>query len=155
MLTLDLFKNRVFSLGATSSFFTFLAGTAVFSLMPFYLQGVAGLSPGKAGLIIAPTAVLFAITGPISGRLSDKYGPRRFEFIGLGCLLTGMLTLSTISDTTPLYVIQLSLVFQGLGLEIFNPPNRSSILGTVALTRSGVATALPTMGRNTTHVTRL
>jgi EmrB/QacA subfamily drug resistance transporter len=153
MLTLDLFKNRVFSLGATSSFFTFLAGTAVFSLMPFYLQGVAGLSPGKAGLIIAPTAVLFAITGPISGRLSDKYGPRRFEFIGLGCLLTGMLTLSTISDTTPLYVIQLSLVFQGLGMGIFNPPNQSSILGTVALKRIGVATAFTNMVRNTANVT--
>ncbi|MCH7800618.1 MAG: DHA2 family efflux MFS transporter permease subunit [Chloroflexi bacterium] len=153
MLELDLFKNKIFSLGSASSFFIFLAGTAVFSLMPFYLQGVAGLSPGKAGLIIAPTAVLFAITGPISGRLSDRYGPKRFEFIGLGSLLTGMLILSTISDTTPLYVIQFALVFQGLGMGIFNPPNQSSILGTVSLSRMGVATAFTNMVRNTANVT--
>jgi EmrB/QacA subfamily drug resistance transporter len=153
MLALDLFKSKVFSLGSASSFFTFLAGTAVFSLMPFYLQGVADLSPGQAGLIIAPTAVLFAITGPISGRLSDKYGPKRFEFLGLATLLIGMLILGTISETTPLYVIQLALIFQGVGMGTFNPPNQSSVLGTVDLRRIGVATAFTNMVRNTANVT--
>jgi predicted MFS family arabinose efflux permease len=122
MLALDLFESKAFSLGSASSFFTFLAGTAVFSLMPFYLQGVAGLSPAQTGLIIAPTAVLFAITGPISGRLSDKYGPKRFEFLGLASLLAGMLILGTISESTPLYVIQLSLIFQGVGMGTLTRP---------------------------------
>ena len=153
MLALDLFKNKTFSLGSASSFFTFLAGTAVFSLMPFYLQGVADLSPGQAGLIIAPTAVLFAITGPISGRLSDRYGPKLFEFLGLASLLTGMIILSTISDTTPLFVILLALIFQGIGMGMFNPANQSSVLGTVALSRIGVATAFTNMVRNTANVT--
>ncbi|MDP6455718.1 MAG: DHA2 family efflux MFS transporter permease subunit [SAR202 cluster bacterium] len=153
MLALDLFKNKTFSLGSASSFFTFLAGTAVFSLMPFYLQGVTGLSPGQAGLVIAPTAVLFAITGPISGKLSDRYGPKRFEFLGLAFLLTGMLVLGTITESTSLYVIQLALVFQGLGMGTFNPANQSSVLGTVHLSRIGVATAFTNMVRNTANVT--
>jgi len=153
MLALDLFESKAFSLGSASSFFTFLAGTAVFSLMPFYLQGVAGLSPAQTGLIIAPTAVLFAITGPISGRLSDKYGPKSFEFLGLASLLAGMLILGTISESTSLYVIQLSLIFQGVGMGTFNPPNQSSVLATVDLSRIGVATAFTNMVRNTANVT--
>ena len=64
-----------------------------------------------------------------------------------------MMILSTISDTTPLYVIQLALVFQGVGMGTFNPPNQSSVLGTVALSRIGVATAFTNMVRNTANVT--
>lgn len=153
MLELDLFKNRLFSLGSAASFFIFLAGTAVFSLMPFYLQGVAGLSPGQTGLLIAPTMVMFAIIGPISGRLSDRHGPKRFEYVGLALLLAGMLILGTISESSRLYVILLGLIFQGAGMGTFNPPNQSSILGTVDLSRIGVATAFTNMVRNTANVT--
>ena len=153
MLELDLFKNRLFSLGSASSFFIFLAGTAVFSLMPFYLQGVAGLSPGQTGLLIAPTMVMFAIMGPISGRLSDRHGPKRFEYIGLAMLSAGMLILGTISESSRLYVILVGLIFQGAGMGTFNPPNQSSILGTVDLSKIGVATAFTNMVRNTANVT--
>ena len=153
MLKLDLFKNRIFSLGSAASFFIFLAGTAVFSLMPFYLQGVAGLSPGQTGLLIAPTMVMFAIMGPISGRLSDRYGPKRFEYLGLAMLFTGMLILGTISDSSRLNVILIGLIFQGLGMGTFNPQNQSSVLGTVDLSRIGVATAFTNMVRNTANVT--
>jgi len=153
MLELDLFKNRLFSLGSASSFFIFLAGTAVFSLMPFYLQGVAGLSPGQTGLLIAPTMVMFAIMGPISGRLSDRHGPKRFEYLGLAMLSAGMLILGTISESSRLYVILVGLIFQGTGMGTFNPPNQSSILGTVDLSKIGVATAFTNMVRNTANVT--
>ncbi|MDP6495351.1 MAG: MFS transporter, partial [Dehalococcoidia bacterium] len=153
MLELELFKNRLFSLGSAASFFIFLAGTAVFSLMPFYLQGVAGLTPGQTGLLIAPTMVMFATIGPISGRLSDRHGPKRFEYLGLAMLAKGMLILGTISESSRLYVILLGLIFQGAGMGTFNPANQSSILGTVDLSRIGVATAFTNMVRNTANVT--
>lgn len=153
MLALELFRNRIFSLGSASSFVTFLSGTAVFSLMPFYLQGVAGLTPGQAGLLIAPTALLFGLIGPVSGRLSDRYGWLRFELLGLSLLGVGMLFLSTITESSPLYVILAGMVFQGTGMGMFNPPNQSSVLGTVAQSRIGVATAFTNMVRNTANVT--
>ena len=64
-----------------------------------------------------------------------------------------MLILGTISESTPLYVIQLSLIFQGVGMGTFNPPNQSSVLATVDLSRIGVATAFTNMVRNTANVT--
>ena len=65
MLSLQLFKSKLFSMGSSASFFTFLAGTAVFFMMPFYLQGVLGYTPGQTGLIMGPTALSFEIMGPL------------------------------------------------------------------------------------------
>jgi hypothetical protein len=64
-----------------------------------------------------------------------------------------MLILGTISESSRLYVILLGLIFQGAGMGTFNPPNQSSILGTVDLSRIGVATAFTNMVRNTANVT--
>jgi len=50
-------------------------------------------------------------------------------------------------------VIQLALIFQGVGMGTFNPPNQSSVLATVGLSRIGVATAFTNMVRNTANVT--
>ena len=91
MLPLELFRRRMFSLGSSASFFSFLAGTSVFFLIPFYLQDVIDLSPAQAGLVIGPTALCFALLGPISGKLSDRYGSTRFEVIGLVLLGSSLL----------------------------------------------------------------
>ncbi|MCI0440035.1 MAG: DHA2 family efflux MFS transporter permease subunit, partial [Chloroflexi bacterium] len=78
MLALELFRNRLFSTGIAANFLTFLGVTSIFFLMPFYLQEVLEFTPGQAGLIMAPTALIFALLGPIIGRLSDRYGTRKF-----------------------------------------------------------------------------
>ena len=94
MLALELFKRRLFSIGSSASFLGFLGGASVFFLMPFYLQEVLGYSAGEAGLIIAPSALCMGLAGPIAGRLSDKYGWRRFSILGLVIFGAALLLLS-------------------------------------------------------------
>ena len=153
MLPLELFRRRLFSLGSSASFFSFLAGTSVFFLIPFYLQDIVGLSPARAGLVIGPTALCFALLGPISGSLSDRYGSRRFEVIGLIQLGASMLLLSKITADSPLYLVITALVLMGSGMGTFFSPNASSILSVVERSRYGVATAFLNMVRNTANVT--
>ena len=153
MLSLQLFKSKLFSMGSSASFFTFLAGTAVFFMMPFYLQGVLGYTPGQTGLIMGPTALSFAIMGPISGRLSDKFGWRPFEAVGLILIAGSLFVLSLLDEGTPLPVVIVALAMQGVGMGIFNPPNASSILSTVEASRYGIATAFLNLTRNAASVT--
>ena len=130
-----------------------VGGPVVSGVVVDFLEGVADLSPGQTGLLMSFTMVMFAIVGPISGRLSDRYGPKRFEYLGLAMLFAGMLILGTISESSRLYVILLGLIFQGVRMGTFNPPNQSSVLGTVDLSRIDVATAFTNMVRNTANVT--
>lgn len=152
MLALELFKNRLFSLGSATSFLIFLAGASVFFLMPFYLQEVLGYSPGQAGLILAPTAVCFALLGPIAGQLADRFGWRKFVILGLVFTVVSLLMLSRLSESAPLSLVVVALVLQGMGMGTFYSPNASAVLGTVERSRYGIATAFMNMIRNSANV---
>ena len=96
MMDVRLFKRRLFSLGVIASFLNFLGSQSVRFLMPFYLQAVLGLHPTQVGLIIVPGAVSMMITGPLSGRLSDRFGWRWFTVGGMLVSAAGLLILSTL-----------------------------------------------------------
>ncbi|MYA61004.1 MAG: MFS transporter [Dehalococcoidia bacterium] len=152
MLDLELFKRKIFALGASASFFGFLAGNAVFSMMPFYLQDVLDLSPRVVGLFITPAAIGFALSGPLSGPLSDRFGPRRIEFIGLMMLIASLLFLGRLTTDTAPWNVAVAMSMQGLGMGIFYTPNTASVLSVVERERYGVATAFLNMTRNTASV---
>ncbi len=152
MLDLELFRRKIFALGASASFFGFLAGNAVFSMMPFYLQDVLDLSPRVVGLFITPAAIGFALAGPLSGPLSDRFGPRRIEFVGLGMLIASLLFLGRLTTETAPWNVAVAMSMQGLGMGIFYTPNTSSVLSVVERERYGVATAFLNMTRNTASV---
>ncbi len=155
MLELRLFRVRLFSMGAAAGFIAFMGTSSLIFLMPFYLQTVAGYSPAQVGLIMMPNALCFIILGPISGRLSDRYGFRPFNVAGSLLITGGLLLLSRIDETTPLWTVMTGMVLTSSGMGTFNSPNNSSILSTVALSRYGVVSALLHLVRNSANVTSI
>ena len=153
MLAMELFKSRLFSLGTLASFLAFIAGTSLFFLMPFYLQGVLNYTPGRAGLLLAPGALCFALSGPISGRLSDRFGWRRLEVIGLVTHGAALVVASRFNDTSPAILVVVVVAMQGVAMGTFFSPNASAVLSTVRTARYGIATAFLNMTRNAAHVT--
>ena len=147
MLSLELFRRRLFTLGSAASFLTFMAGSSVFFLMPFFLQGVRGLTPWETGLLLSPTAVCFAVAGPIAGRLSDRYGWRWFIIGSLVVNGIAMLGLATVGDDAPVWRLMGALFLQSIGMGFFYSPNSSAVLSTVERSRYGVATAFMTLMR--------
>ena len=155
MLDLGLFRRRVFSLGVSASFMSFLSTGSIRFIMPFYLQGVLGYNPGQVGLIMLPTAITMTIMGPIAGRLSDRYGYRAFNVAGLLIASAGIFTISRVSETTPLPVIIGALVVQSAGTGLFGSPNSASIFSAAEGNRHGVVSALLSLVRNSANVTSI
>ncbi len=155
MLDLGLFRRRVFSLGVSASFVSFLSTGSIRFMMPFYLQGVLGYHPGQVGLIMLPTAITMTIMGPVAGRLSDRYGYRAFNVAGLIIASVGIFTISRVSETTPLPVIIGALVVQSAGTGLFGSPNSASIFSAAEGNRHGVVSALLSLVRNSANVTSI
>ncbi len=153
MLDLRLFGRRSFSLGVSANSLAFLGGSAVLVLMPFYLQKVLGFTPGEAGLITVPGAVCMALAGPISGRLSDRYGTRWFTVGGLALSTTALFLFSRLTDGSPLYYVMIGIVLQNTGMGVFYSPNTSSVLSTVERSRYGVVSAFLNLVRNASNLT--
>ena len=153
MLDLTLFNNAVFSLGVGARFLTFITVGASMFLIPFYLQGVAGYSATKSGLVMATLAMGLVVLGPIGGRLSDRFGWRPFNVAGAAIATVGFFIFYQVSESATLALIVLALVLQGGGTGMFSPTNTSSVLGAVERARYGIASALLELMRNFSNVT--
>jgi len=119
-----------------------MAWGAFILLVSLYFQLVQGLTPLQAGVAILPFDFAFLFVGPLSGRLSDKYGTRRFTTAGLLTVSVSLLLLSTIGPSTSYAVTAAYLAIGGGGMGLFVSPNISSVMGSVPAQRRGVASGL-------------
>ena len=155
MLDVRLFQHKLFSLGVTASFISFLGMSSVRFLMPFYLQSILGYSAGQVGLIIVPSAIAMIVTGPLSGRLSDRYGWRIFNVGGLVLGALGLFLLVGLDETSPLGLAMAGMIVSSCGVGVFNAPNNSSILSAVEPSRYGVVAGFLNLIRNSANVTSI
>ena len=152
MLELRLFRRRNFFLGVTANYLMFMGSSAVLFMTPFYLQNVLGYKPSVAGLAVVPGAMCMAILGPVSGRLSDRFGWRKFTVAGLILSSTGIAILSRVSaDSSLLHVIP-ALMMTSSGMGTFYSANSSSILSAVERESHGVISGLVNLIRNAGNV---
>lgn len=92
--------------------------------------------------VMAAVPIAIGIVAPISGALSDRFGPRPIAVVGLACMLLGFYLVSglTVETTTLGYVLRFLPV--GVGMGIFQSPNNSAVMGAVPRQRLGVACGL-------------
>jgi EmrB/QacA subfamily drug resistance transporter len=141
MMDLSLFRIRAFSAGVTSNLLAAVARGSVSLVLVFYFQGALLLDPLTAGLMLLPFTIAFISLGPISGYLSDLYGPRSLSRLGLLFSAAGMLWFSQIPPRAPYFSLALPMILVGVGGGLFVPPNISSIMNAVPVNRRGVASA--------------
>jgi EmrB/QacA subfamily drug resistance transporter len=145
MLDLSLFRIRLFTAGTVASLLNSLARGAMTLVLTFYLQGPSmGLDALSAGIFLIPISVSLAFFGPISGILSDKYGPRFFATAGLVVSMAGFILLATIGRTITFWQLALPLSLAGAGFGLFQSPNRASIMNSVPAWARGIASGTST-----------
>ena len=142
LLNLSLLRIREFTGGVTAQMLNAVAWGAVILLLSLYLQLVKGMSPFAAGIAILPFDLAFLAVGPLSGRLSDRYGHMPFTTAGLAIMSGSLLLLSTTTVSTPYSVLAAYLVIFGLGMGAFSSPNMSSIMGSVSPSERGIASGV-------------
>lgn len=147
MVEMGLFNNPFFSVGIATGFLIFLASSGIILLIPFYLEGALDLDPKYVGLLLAVVPVVSGIVSPISGVLSDKFGPRTITLIGLVVLASGYLGLLTLSTNTSIISYILQFLPIGVGVGIFQSPNNSAIMGSAPRERLGIASGMLALTR--------
>jgi MFS family permease len=111
-----------------------------------------GVSPSAIGWIIVPSAFCMVIAGPISGRLSDRYGWRIFNVGGMVVAAIGLLILVNLDVKESLVIVLVGMVVQTLGSGTFWPSNNSSILSVVSPSSYGVIASFTNLVRNSGNV---
>ena len=89
------------------------------------------------------------IMGPISGWLSDKYGPRWIATIGMVITTLAFLVLASLPYNFQYFYFGLALFLMGVGNGMFGSPNSASIMNSVPAQDRGVASGMMTTVMNT------
>ena len=152
MLDLRLFKTRVIAFAYISNFLNGLARGAVTFLLIFYFQGIKGMDPLLAGLLLSPFAISMMIVSPFSGGLSDRYGARVLSSVGLLITAVGLGGLMMITATTSTIELILWMFVMGFGSGMFFSPNTSAIMNSVPPDKRGIAAGVNTMMSNAGNV---
>ena len=141
MLDLDFFRSKVFTLGVSARFLSFLAGSAVYFIMPFYLVQGLGLEPRTAGFLMVPGSIAIAVWGPLSGRLSDRIGTRWLTVAGMALTTVGMLMFAGLDEDSSMLRVMISIFIEGTGIGLFSSPNTSAIMTAIDSRKFSVASA--------------
>jgi len=156
MLEMRLFKRKLVSFGVAAGWFSFLGSSASRFMMPFYMQRVLEYSPREVGLLLIPPAMCMVLLGPITGRLSDRFGSRGLTVLGLTISAAAWAVMAiTLTESSPVLLIVILLMAQSTGTALFNSPNNSSILSAVDRAQYGVVSALTQLVRNSANVTSI
>ena len=150
MFRLELFKIRMFAAGNVAGFLSSLARGGLQLILIVWLQGIwlplHGYSfedaPLWAAIYMLPMTVGFLLAGPLSGRLSDRYGARYFSTGGMlitAAAFAGFLMLPADFDYPAFASLLLML---GLGMGAFAAPNTASIMNAVPPEHRGAASGM-------------
>jgi EmrB/QacA subfamily drug resistance transporter len=143
-LDLGLFKLRQFSVGNLASFLNSVAFSALPFVLTLYLQLVRREDAVVTGLMFIPMEIAVLILGPLSGKLSDRYGARGLSTIGLIFNIAALVWFSTLDLNTSYVAVILGLIAAGVGRGLFISPNASSIMGQVPSDKRGVGNGIRT-----------
>ena len=153
MLDLGFFRRSSFSMGVAARFVSFLAGSAVYFLMPFYLMQGLGYPASVAGLLMVPSSICMAIMGPISGRISDRIGTRRPAVVGMALSTSAMFVFSRLTVNSPAIHIIIGMILSGMGMGTFSSANTSAVMSSMGKREYGIASAFMNLTRTAANVT--
>ena len=150
MFPLGLFRNRAFAAGNISGFLASVARGGLQFMIIIWLQGIwlplHGVSyantPLQAGIDTLPQMVGFLIAGPLSGRLSDRFGARWFGFAGMMASAAGFFLMQTLPSDFSYWAFAAYLFLIGLGMGMFASPNTTAIMNSVPAKNRGVASGM-------------
>jgi EmrB/QacA subfamily drug resistance transporter len=147
MLDLSIFHNLQFSLSLLTGVLVFIVIAGIIFILPFFLEWVKHYTTQQVGLLLAVSPIVGGIVAPISGSLSDRFGPRSISLIGLVLMAVGCLLLSTFDTQLTELGYILRVIPFGLGLGMFQSPNNSAIMGGVSREKLGIASGLLSLTR--------
>jgi MFS family permease len=99
-------------------------------------------TPFWAGVYMLPLTAGILIMGPISGILSDSYGPRWIATGGMVVVTISFLILAALPFNFSYLEFGLALFLMGVGGGMFGSPNSASIMNSVPSEDRGVASGM-------------
>ncbi|MCY7920172.1 multidrug efflux MFS transporter MdtP [Bacillus spizizenii] len=121
ILPMYLFKNRTFTFLNLIGFFMSIGMFGAITFVPFFMQGIVGVSASESGTIMTPMMISMIITSIIGGQLVYKVGIKSQIITGMLVMAGGFLLLTTLDLDTSKLIATSYMAIIGLGMGLVMP----------------------------------
>jgi EmrB/QacA subfamily drug resistance transporter len=142
LLPLSLVGKRHFAIPASGIMTFAIVGTGLGFILPFFLEGLQGLSPERTGLTLLFFPLAMAITSQIGGRLSDRFSPRIPAAVGAAISLVGVALFLPMSQAWHPVDIAWRGAVVGVGFGFFISPSAVAVMAATPREHVGMGGAL-------------
>jgi MFS family permease len=150
MFRLALFKVRSFAAGTSAALLGSLARGGLMLLLVIWFQGIwlplhgysFAATPLWAGIMMTPMIVGFLVSGPLSGWLSDKHGPRFLSTLGMSIGAVTFFAIALVPVDFAYWQIGTLLFASGCGMGMFAAPNAAAVMNSVPPENRGAASGM-------------
>lgn len=149
ILSLRLFRNRVFTITSSGGFIVGLAMFGGIVFLPLFLQVVIGVSATNSGLLLVPLMAGMLTTSIVTGRRISAHGRyKRYPIAGMATAAIGLFLFSTMGPETSLVTASAFMLVFGAGLGLTMQVLVIAVQNAVSLEDLGTATSTTTFFRS-------
>ncbi|MFC3038774.1 MDR family MFS transporter [Virgibacillus xinjiangensis] len=122
ILEFRVLKNPLFTITTVITMIAFIGLIAAETILPIYMQRMAGYTAFESGMVIMPGALLMGFMSPINGRIFDRFGARWLVIIGLALLTITSLLYTNLTVDTSLAYLTIVFTVRMLGISMIMMP---------------------------------
>ncbi|MCQ6563246.1 MDR family MFS transporter [Paenibacillus mendelii] len=146
VLPLSLFRNDIVTISNLAGFLMNAGMMGALIYLPFFVQGVEGISPTYSGYVTMPMSISMVVISAFTGKWITKSGKyKRYAMLGLPIMIIGMVMMAYMST---IWVAVLAMIVFGLGLGFGMPVFSLTVQNAVRADQLGVVTASNQLFRN-------
>jgi len=146
VLPLSLFSNQVVTISNVAGFLMSAGMMGALIYLPFFVQGVEGISPTYSGYVTMPMSISMIILSAMTGRWMARSGKyKRFALLGMAIMTIGMVIMAYMHNIP---VAVASMIVFGIGLGLGMPVFTLAAQNAVPASELGVVTASSQLFRN-------
>jgi MFS family permease len=160
MFRLHLFKSRAFTMGNLTGLCAALSRGGLQFMLIIWLQGIwlpehgysFARTPLWAGIYMVPLTVGFLVSGPLCGRLADRYGARPFASAGVALSGIALLGFNLLPMDFNYAEFAGLLLLVGLAMGLFYAPNTAAVMNSLPADQRGAGAGMLNTFQNSASV---
>lgn len=121
ILPMHLFKNRTFTFLNLIGFFMGVGMFGAITFVPFFMQGILGVSATESGTIMAPMMISMIVASVIGGQLVYKIGLKTQIIIGMFIMAGGFGLLTSLNMDSSKLIATAYMAIIGFGMGLVMP----------------------------------
>lgn len=126
ILEIRVLSYKVFSLTMILGMITFTMLIAAETILPIYMQLMAGFSAFESGIMILPGAIIMGIMSPLVGKVFDKIGARYLLITGLAIMTVTTLFYTQLTPDTSILYLTIVFAVRMFGISMVMMPSTTA-----------------------------